>query len=158
MTSEFTFTMSMNEKIDHILGMLKDQQSQTADSKPPTQEELDEQKLQELEKKIEQIQSMMEQDINRQSNHQKYLGLKKQMSEHKSESKPLYRVYHKHGGSQINVYRKSSQLMDMVNTLKTGIDLHSYPNDLNFILYQLLDEQVELLEKKYTAAVNKSGI
>lgn len=144
--------LSLNSKLDHIVKSLSSKKAQDGEGpsieKPPTQEEIDEERLREIEAKIEDITDLLSQNLSRESVDKEIEGHENRVKSTSGESVPYLRVYHDHGGKRIPTTRRTQAKMKLAESLKTRIRLAENTADLEHGLHILVKEQIEILKRQ----------
>ena len=114
--------------------------------KKPTQEELDDERLREIETKIKELVSLMGERTDRDQANEKLQGAREVREQHRGNKKQ--NVFHKHeGGKPISVNMDTKSALDLTEALKKRIKLGEYALDLQDSLNRLAVEQVDILER-----------
>lgn len=142
---------AISSKLDAIMSAIKNK-ADAKPEKPPTQEELDEEKLKELTADIEEIVELILDGDTRETIQSKIDELQSHLEMLKNESRPLMRVWHKKGGKKFSTPRRNSHMLDLSDAYEKKMMLEKYPDDLHHMLHVKTREKLELLERKMKRA------
>ena len=117
-------------------------------SPPKTQEELDEERLRELEAKIADVAKLLSEGNTRQHMTRKVKRAREQVASGDGEARPLLTVYHSHAGMKIPTTRRTQSKMELVRLLKEQERANAHPHDLEHALHTYVREQLEIMERK----------
>lgn len=117
--------------------------------KEPTEEEQDEERLCEVEAKLEDLVDLLSQGATRDSSDAKINEARSRVQSGKDESKPLLRVFHQQkGGKRISTTRRTQSKMHLADALKLRLRVGQHAQDLEHALHVLVKEQVQILERQ----------
>jgi hypothetical protein len=134
---------SIERKLDELV-----KQKADAEPKEPTQEEKDEERLREIEARIEDLTDLLSGGVSRESADRKIGDARDRVNSAKGEPRPLLRVFHDHGGKRISTTRRTQSKMHLADALKLRIRVGKHAQDLEHALHILVREQVEILERQ----------
>lgn len=127
--------------------------SSSAKPKKPTQEELDEERLREIEARIKELTRLMSEGMDRPTADERLGRAREERDAHKGNKKE--RAFHKPpggGGKPIAVSRHTQTHLDLGEALKLRIRLGEFALELGDSLERLAEEQVEVLERQLKRA------
>jgi len=134
-------------KIDKLVEM-HGEKAGNAVEKEPTEEEKDEERLREVEAKLEDLSDLLSQGVSRESADDKIDEAKTRVASGKGESKPLLRVFHQKGGKKLPTTRRTQSKMHLAEALKLRLRVGQHAQDLEHALHLLVKEQVQILERQ----------
>lgn len=143
---------SIEAKLD---ALIDSKPNAKAAAKPPTQEELDEERLRELTKIIKELLDMLAHGVSRQSADEEVDRLRRRVASGEDEGKPLLRVYHDHGGRKVCTTRRTQSKLMLAEALERRSRVWSYPHDLEHALHIHTHEQLEIMERKHARVGQK---
>lgn len=116
----------------------------------PTQEELDEQELREVESKIKELISLMREGHHREKADE---GLAKARDNHENNKNDKTAAFHRHeGGKHITTTNHTKSVLELAEALKLRIQLGQYALELEDSLNRAAVKQVEILERQLKRA------
>lgn len=127
--------------------------SSSAKPKKPTQEELDEERLREIEARIKELTKLMSEGTDRPAADERLGRAREERDAHKGNRKE--RAFHKPpggGGKPIAVSRHTQTHLALGEALRLRIRLGEFALDLGDSLERLAEEQVEVLERQLKRA------
>ncbi len=116
--------------------------------KEPTEEEQDEERLREVEAKLEDLVDLLSHGVTRDSSDAKIDESRSRVASGKGESKPLLRVFHQKGGRRLPTTRRTQSKMHLADALKLRLRVGQHAQDLEHALHLLVKEQVQILERQ----------
>ena len=116
----------------------------------PTQEELDEQRLRELESAIKEVLDLLDSGTDREESTNKIEKTRKQHEKDKGNHSEVFRKGTM--SKPLRVSRENGSAMEHADGLKERIKLGKYALDLQTSLNTLLTEQIEILERSLKRA------
>ncbi len=137
---------TIEKKLDAIIEK-SGAEKQPADK---SQEELDEERLKEIEQKLTDLIELIHAKVTRESLDKDVETHRKRVESTKGESRPYTQIYHEHGssGKKIPTTRRTSSKMHLVDSLKMQLRVSKHPKDLEHALHILVQEQLEILERQ----------
>lgn len=125
--------------------------SSGAKPKKPTQEELDEERLREIEAKVKELLQLISEGHDREKADAALGEARAKRDEQAGNRKE--RVYHRERvGKSIPMTQHTSAHLKLASALKLRIQLGEYAQELEDSLSRLAEEQVEVLERKLKRA------
>ena len=120
----------------------------------PTQEELDAERLREIESRIKELTQLISEGTNRTGADQKLQSARDQHDEHRGNKKEraYYRGANTGGGKPIPLSQHTRTHLELADALRLRIRLGGYAAELTDSLERLAEEQVEILERELKRA------
>ena len=120
----------------------------------PTQEELDAERLREIESRIKELTQLISEGTDRTAADQKLQAARDQHAEHKGNRKEraYYRGAGTGGGRPIPLSQHTRAHLELADALRLRIRLGDYALELADSLERLSEEQVEILEREVKRA------
>lgn len=136
----------LHEKLDKLIS-----QGEKAEAeKEPTPEEKDEERLREVDAKIEEVTSLLAGGHTRESVEREVGWHEARVASTRGESAPLVRVFHEtDGGKRIPTTRRTQAKMQLATSLRLRLQVAEHAGDLEHALHVLVQEQVAILERQY---------
>ena len=141
-----------NEREISGLGELAGGPGGMPDAKPAkTQEELDDEKLREVESKIKEILALMAGGHTRERASERLEGAREKLGLNKDNNEP---AFHKPSSSSkpVTVTRHTASLLELAEALELRIKLGQYASELQDSLHRYTDSKVQVLERKLKRA------
>jgi hypothetical protein len=134
-------------KLDKLVELQAEKKGAAA-VKEPTEEEKDEERLREVEAKLEDLVDLLSRGVTRESADQRIHTARDRVASGKGESRPLLRVFHDQGGKRLPTTRRTQSKMHLAESLKLRLRVGQHAQDLEHALHTLVKEQVQILERQ----------
>ena len=116
-------------------------------AKKPTQAELDEQEIRELDGEIKEVLDLLEEGIDRDESTERVEKSRTAKDEHKGNSKEIFKKGSGGGGKPMRISMHNHSALEHADELKRRIKLGRHALDLQQSLANLLEKQIEVLER-----------
>jgi len=146
-------------KLDKLVELQTEKASASSTSavKEPTEEEKDDDRLREIESKLEDLTDLLAQGVTRDSADTKITTARDRVASGKNESKPFLRVFHEKGGKRLQTTRRTQSKMHLAEALKLRLRVGQHAQDLEHALHVLVKEQVQILERQLARKKKKNS-